>query len=152
VYITVVSVVRDTDEVKLRRIVAVNDVGTVTNPSSVAIQNNEGQKMDFTILVIPYMVGRGENVRLAGSDTKRFRVLMERLREQMQFAESVGYTGFCMTEQHMQIEGIEPTTNPLFWDYFVAQHTQKMRVGQVGMNLTVVNPKQLRRRIVDGIA
>jgi len=36
--------------------------------------------MDFTILVIPYMVGRGENVSLAGSDTKRFRVLMERLR------------------------------------------------------------------------
>jgi hypothetical protein len=70
--------------------------------------------MDFTILVIPYMVGRGENVRLAGSDTQRFRVLMERLREQMQFAEAVGYTGFCMTEQHMQIEGIEPTTNPLF--------------------------------------
>ena len=31
-YITVASVVRDTDEVKLRRIVAVNDVGTVTNP------------------------------------------------------------------------------------------------------------------------
>lgn len=103
--------------------------------------------MDFTILVIPYMVGRGENVSLAGSDTKRFRVLMERLREQMQFAESVGYTGFCMTEQHMQIEGIEPTTNPLFWDYFVAQHTQKMRVGQVGMNLTVVNPIQLAENI-----
>jgi alkanesulfonate monooxygenase SsuD/methylene tetrahydromethanopterin reductase-like flavin-dependent oxidoreductase (luciferase family) len=103
--------------------------------------------MDFTILVIPYMVGRGENVRLAGSDTKRFRVLMERLREQMQFAESVGYTGFCMTEQHMQIEGIEPTTNPLFWDYFVAQHTKKMRVGQVGMNLTVVNPIQLAENI-----
>ena len=37
--------------------------------------------MDFTILVIPYMVGRGENVRRAGADTKRFRVLMERLRE-----------------------------------------------------------------------
>ena len=103
--------------------------------------------MDFTILVIPYMVGRGEKVSLAGADTQRFRVLMERLREQMQFAESVGYTGFCMTEQHMQIEGIEPTTNPLFWGYFVAQHTQKMRVGQVGMNLTVVNPIQLAENI-----
>jgi hypothetical protein len=52
-----------------------------------------------------------------------------------------------MTEQNMQIEGIEPTTNPLFWDYFVAQHTQKMRVGQVGMNLTVVNPIQLAENI-----
>ena len=51
------------------------------------------------------------------------------------------------TEQHMQIEGIEPTTNPLFWDYFVAQHTKKMRVGQVGMNLTVVNPMQFAENI-----
>jgi CO/xanthine dehydrogenase Mo-binding subunit len=32
VYITVVSVVRDTGKVKLPHIVAVNDVGTVTNP------------------------------------------------------------------------------------------------------------------------
>ena len=36
---------------------------------------------------------------------------------------------------------------PLFWDYFVAQHTKKMRVGQVGMNLTVVNPIQLAENI-----
>jgi carbon-monoxide dehydrogenase large subunit len=31
-YITVVEVVRDTGELKLLRIVTVNDVGTVTNP------------------------------------------------------------------------------------------------------------------------
>jgi hypothetical protein len=79
--------------------------------------------MRFTILVIPYLIGRGERVQLAGSDKGRFRVLMDRLREQMQFAESLGYDGFCMTEQHMQVEGIESTTNPLMWDYFVAQHT-----------------------------
>jgi hypothetical protein len=51
-----------------------------------------------------------------------------------------------MTEQHMQIEGIETTTNPLFWDYFVAQHTKKMHVGQLGMNLTAVNPIQLAEK------
>ena len=103
--------------------------------------------MRFVILVIPYMIGRGERVQLAGSDPGRFRILMDRLREQMQFAESLGYDGFCMTEQHMQVEGIEPTTNPLFWDYFVAQHTTRMRVGQLGMNLTVVNPIQLAENI-----
>jgi alkanesulfonate monooxygenase SsuD/methylene tetrahydromethanopterin reductase-like flavin-dependent oxidoreductase (luciferase family) len=65
----------------------------------------------------------------------------------MQFAESVGYPGFCMTEQHRQLEGIEPTTNPLFWDYCVAQHTQKRRVGQVGMHRTGVNPLQLAENI-----
>lgn len=103
--------------------------------------------MRFVILVIPYMIGRGEKVKLAGSDTARFRVLMDRLRQQMQFAEGLGYDGFCMTEQHMQVEGIEPTTNPLFWDYFVTQHTTRMRVGQLGMNLTAVNPIQLAENI-----
>ncbi len=88
-----------------------------------------------------------ERVQLAGTDKGRFRILMNRLREQMQYAESLGYGGFCMTEQHMQVEGIESTTNPLFWDYFVAQHTKTMRVGQLGMNLTVVNPIQLAEDI-----
>ena len=103
--------------------------------------------MQFTLLVIPYMRSRGETVGMAGSDPARFQVLMGRLKEQVQFAEELGYGGFCMTEQHMQIEGIETTTNPLFWDYFVAQHTKKMRVGQLGMNLTVVNPIQLAENI-----
>ncbi len=103
--------------------------------------------MKFSILVVPYMCGRGERVQLAGSDPARFQVLMDRLREQMQLAERLGYSGFCMTEQHMQIEGIETTTNPLFWNYFVAQHTKSMRVGQLGMNLTAVNPIQLAENI-----
>ena len=66
--------------------------------------------MRFTILIIPYLIGRGERVQLAGSDKGRFRVLMDRLREQIQYAESLGYGGFCMTEPHMQVEGIETTT------------------------------------------
>ena len=109
--------------------------------------HTEGLIVRFNILVIPHMHGRDESVKLAGSDPARFQVLMRRLREQMQLADEVGYGGFCMTEQHMQIEGIETTTNPLMWDYFVAQHTQKMRVGQLGMNLTVVNPIQLAENI-----
>ncbi len=103
--------------------------------------------MRFSLLVVPYMRGRGERVGMAGSDRKRFQVLMGRLREQVQLADRLGYDGFCMTEQHMQIEGIETTTNPLFWDYFVAQHTKRLRVGQLGMNLTVVNPVQLAENI-----
>ncbi|MES4992603.1 LLM class flavin-dependent oxidoreductase [Phyllobacterium sp. 22229] len=103
--------------------------------------------MKFNILVVPYMRARHERVKLAGSDPARFQILMEQIKTQMQFAESLGYDGFCMTEQHMQVEGIETTTNPLFWNYFVAQHTKKMRVGQLGMNLTAVNPVQLAENI-----
>ena len=101
----------------------------------------------FVIVVVPYMRKRGEKVRLAGSDPARWPVLVDQVRTQMQFAESVGFDGFCMTEQHLQVEGIETTTNPLFWDYFVAQHTERMRVGQLGMNLTVVNPVQLAENL-----
>lgn len=103
--------------------------------------------MEFVILAIPYMRRLGEQVGRAGSDPNRFQALMANLRTQMTFAESVGYTGFCMTEQHLQVEGIETTTNPLFWDYFVAQHTERIRVGQLGMNLTAVNPIQLAENL-----
>lgn len=99
--------------------------------------------MRFGILVIPYMRSRGEQTKMTGSDPARFQVLMERLREQMVAAEGWGYDSFCMTEQHLQVEGVEPTTNPIMWDYFVAQHTKTMRVGQLGMNLTAVNPIKL---------
>ena len=103
--------------------------------------------MQFVILAIPYMRARGEEVGRAGSDPARFQALMANMKTQMRFAESLGYTGFCLTEQHLQVEGIETTTNPLFWDYFIAQHTERMRVGQLGMNLTAVNPIQLAENL-----
>ena len=103
--------------------------------------------MKFSILVVPYMQARGERVQLAGSDPARFQKLMHQVRDQMVWAEQLGYSGFCMTEQHMQVEGIETTTNPLFWNFYVAQHTKRMRVGQLGMNLTAVNPIQLAENI-----
>ena len=103
--------------------------------------------MKVSILVVPYMIARNERVPLAGSDPARFQVLMEQVRDQMVFAEKLGYSGFCMTEQHMQVEGIETSTNPLFWNMFVAQHTKSMKVGQLGMNLTAINPIQLAEDI-----
>jgi len=103
--------------------------------------------MKFTLLVVPYMRERGESTPMTGSDPKRFQILMEKMKEQMQFADKTGYHGFCMTEQHMQVEGIETTTNPLFWDYFVAQHTENLHVGQLGMNLTAVNPIQVAENL-----
>ena len=100
--------------------------------------------MKFVILAIPYMRERNDRtVGLPGASPARFQRLMAQMKTQMQFAESLGYDGFCMTEQHMQVEGIETTTNPIFWDYFIAQHTKRMRVGQLGMNLTVINPIKL---------
>jgi alkanesulfonate monooxygenase SsuD/methylene tetrahydromethanopterin reductase-like flavin-dependent oxidoreductase (luciferase family) len=82
----------------------------------------------------------GEEVGLAGRDPARFQATMENVKDQMVFAESLGFNGFCLTEHHMQVEGIEATTNPIMWDLYVAQHTHSMRVGQLGMNLTAMNP------------
>lgn len=96
--------------------------------------------MKFTILAIPFMRRQGEELQLAGSDPQRFQVILDKVRDQMVFAEGLGYDGFCLTEQHMQVEGIEVTTNPILWDMYIAQHTKRMRVGQLGMNLTVMNP------------
>lgn len=96
--------------------------------------------MKFTILAIPFMRKKGETVGLAGRDPARFQDCLEAMKDQMVFAESLGYDGFCLTEHHMQVEGIEATTNPIMWDMYIAQHTQRMRVGQLGMNLTAMNP------------
>ena len=96
--------------------------------------------MKFTLLVIPFMRRRGETVQLAGRDRNRFRPMLDAVKDQMVFAEKLGYDGFCLTEHHMQVEGIEATTNPILWNLYIAMHTQKMRVGQLGMNLTAMNP------------
>ena len=96
--------------------------------------------MKFTVLVIPFMRHRGEDVGLAGREPARFQTMMDKVREQMVFAEGLGYDGFCLTEHHMQVEGIEATTNPIMWNLYIAQHTKTMRVGQLGMNLTAMNP------------
>lgn len=96
--------------------------------------------MKFTLLVIPFMRSYGEDVALAGRDAERFQTCLEKVRDQMVFAEELGFDGFCLTEHHLQSEGIEATTNPILWDMFIAQHTKTMRVGQLGMNLTAMNP------------
>lgn len=96
--------------------------------------------MRFKILAIPFARQYGENIQLAGRDPQRFQTMMVKLRDQMVLAEQLGYEGFCLTEHHMQVEGIECTTNPLFWNLYIAQHTKNFLVGQLGMNLTAMNP------------
>jgi len=50
--------------------------------------------MQFVILAIPYMRRRDEQVGRAGSDPQRWQTLMQEMKEQMQFAEAMGYDGF----------------------------------------------------------
>ena len=99
--------------------------------------------MKTNILVQPYMRSKGEDVELPGTDPNRFDSLLQRTTEQMKFADDNGYAGFCMTEHHFQVEGIETTTNPLLWNLHIANNTRKLKVGQVGMALTAHHPMRL---------
>lgn len=103
--------------------------------------------MKFKVLAIPFARQFGENIPLAGRDPARFQTMMVKMRDQMVLAEELGYEGFCLTEHHMQVEGIECTTNPLFWNMYIAQHTKDFLVGQLGMNLTAMNPITLAEDI-----
>jgi len=103
--------------------------------------------MKFKVLAIPFARQYGEDTPLAGRDRDRFQTMMHKMRDQLVLAEELGYEGFCLTEHHMQVEGVECTTNPLFWNMYIAQHTQKMMVGQLGMNLTAMNPIKLAEDI-----
>ncbi|MEC8429569.1 MAG: LLM class flavin-dependent oxidoreductase, partial [Pseudomonadota bacterium] len=99
--------------------------------------------MKAHVLVQPYMRSKGEEVTLPGSDPDRFDTLLQRTTEQMQFADKNGFAGFCMTEHHFQVEGIETTTNPLLWNMHIANNTENLMVGQVGMALTAHHPMRL---------
>ncbi|MGI9273586.1 MAG: LLM class flavin-dependent oxidoreductase [Endozoicomonas sp.] len=99
--------------------------------------------MKTHVLVQPYMRSKGEDVTNPGADPERFDTLLKRTTEQMQFADQNGYAGFCMTEHHFQVEGIETTTNPILWNLHIAKHTQNLMVGQVGMALTAHHPLRL---------
>jgi alkanesulfonate monooxygenase SsuD/methylene tetrahydromethanopterin reductase-like flavin-dependent oxidoreductase (luciferase family) len=89
----------------------------------------------------------GENTVLAGRDRNRFQTMMTKLKDQMVLAESLGYDGFCLTEHHMQAEGVECTTDPILWNMYIAQHTNNFKVGQLGMNLTAMNPIKVAESI-----
>lgn len=96
--------------------------------------------MKVNILVQPYMRSIGEDVKNPGSDPDRYQTLLDRVTEQMQYADNNGYAGFCMTEHHLQVEGVETTTNPILWNLHIANHTKNLKVGQVGMALTAHHP------------
>ncbi|WP_186437369.1 LLM class flavin-dependent oxidoreductase [Ruegeria atlantica] len=82
----------------------------------------------------------GEDTQLGGRDPARFNKMMHTMRDQMVLAEELDNDGFCLTERHMQVEGVECATNPLFWNMYVAQRSKNFKVGQLGRNLTAMNP------------
>lgn len=89
-----------------------------------------------------------KGVRLTGSDPARYRMCLERLRKMAIIADQGGMEGICFSEQHANIEGVtEISTNPIILDTYLAGHTKRIKLGQLGMVLTATHPFRMAEDI-----
>ncbi len=101
--------------------------------------------MNFYLNAFPFGGTRKDyqeaGLRMAGSDPDRFQSVLQLLIETAQIADQGGMEGIAFSEQHANIEGLpEVTTNPILFDALVAQHTSRLKVGQLGLTLSAHHP------------
>src|SRR6476646_7974838 len=84
---------------------------------------------------------------LWGLDRDRYANTIEELREQAIVADESGWTSMMFAEHHFEIEGYQVTPNPLLLNVFLAQHTTRLRHGQMGLVLPNWNPLRLAEDI-----
>jgi alkanesulfonate monooxygenase SsuD/methylene tetrahydromethanopterin reductase-like flavin-dependent oxidoreductase (luciferase family) len=110
-------------------------------------QRRESSSMKFYLNAQLFTADRKEleaGVRMAGSNPQRFQDALQLLKATAQIADVGGMEGICFSEQHANVEGVpEVTTNPILFDAFVAQHTERLRVGQLGLTLSAHHPMRL---------
>ena len=84
---------------------------------------------------------------LWGLDRDRYANTIEELREQAIVADETGWTSMMFAEHHFEIEGYHVTPNPLMLNVYLAQHTKRLRQGQMGLVLPNWNPLRLAEDI-----
>ena len=84
---------------------------------------------------------------LWGLDRERYATTIEELREQAIVADETGWTSMMFAEHHFEIEGYHVTPNPLLLNVYLAQHTKRLRQGQMGLVLPNWNPLRLAEDI-----
>ena len=84
---------------------------------------------------------------LWGLDRDRYATTIEELREQAICADETGWTSMMFAEHHFEIEGYHVTPNPLLLNVYLAQHTKRLRQGQMGLVLPNWNPLRLAEDI-----
>lgn len=84
---------------------------------------------------------------LLGLDSGRYQATIQELREQAQCADAHGWTSFMLAEHHFEVEGYQVTPNPLMLNVYLAQHTARLRHGQMGLVLPNWNPLRLAEDI-----
>ena len=84
---------------------------------------------------------------LWGLDRDLYATTIEELREQAIVADETGWTSMMFAEHHFEIEGYHVTPNPLLLNVYLAQHTKRLRQGQMGLVLPNWNPLRLAEDI-----
>jgi alkanesulfonate monooxygenase SsuD/methylene tetrahydromethanopterin reductase-like flavin-dependent oxidoreductase (luciferase family) len=105
--------------------------------------------MKFFILSLPFPWEHlNKPVRMAGKRTDLYQRSMEALVEHAKIADRCGFEGMFFSEQRGNVEGIpEVTANPILLDLFIAQHTERLKVGQLGNVLPAHNPLHVADQI-----
>jgi hypothetical protein len=84
---------------------------------------------------------------LLGLDTGLYGSAIAELREQAICADEYGWTSLMLAEHHFEVEGYQVTPNPLMLNVYLAQHTKRLRHGQMGLVLPNWNPLRLAEDI-----
>lgn len=84
---------------------------------------------------------------LFGLERDRYSATIDELREQAVCADQTGWTSMMFAEHHFEVEGYHVTPNPLMLNIYLAQHTRRLRQGQMGLVLPNWNPLRLAEDI-----
>ncbi|MCW2939293.1 MAG: Luciferase-like, subgroup, partial [Actinomycetia bacterium] len=84
---------------------------------------------------------------LLGLDRALYHTAIGELREQAICADEYGWTSMMLAEHHFEVEGYQVTPNPLMLNVYLAQHTSRLRHGQMGLVLPNWNPLRLAEDI-----
>lgn len=104
--------------------------------------------MQVSVFYLPSIGPRSEIEKgMAGLRGDLYQQMLAELREQAQAADALGYDSISFTEHHFHIEGFEISNNPVLLDLYVALHTQRIRVGQLGIVLPAQNPLRVAEDI-----
>jgi alkanesulfonate monooxygenase SsuD/methylene tetrahydromethanopterin reductase-like flavin-dependent oxidoreductase (luciferase family) len=84
---------------------------------------------------------------MAGRDPALYQEMLQDIKEISIVADDLGYDAIAFTEHHFHIEGFEISNNPVLLDTFVALHTKRIRVGQLGIVLPANSPLRVAEDI-----
>jgi alkanesulfonate monooxygenase SsuD/methylene tetrahydromethanopterin reductase-like flavin-dependent oxidoreductase (luciferase family) len=88
-----------------------------------------------------------EKRRPIGRDNEAYQRMLDGLVEVAKAADDLGYWGMAHVEHHLHSEGMEISPSPLMLNIYAAQHTKRLRHGQLGLVLPAHDPIRLAEEI-----